>query len=253
VTREPIPVLPTVHYNMGGVPTNYRGEVLTSKDGNKESVVPGLMAIGEAACVSVHGANRLGCNSLLDIIVFGRAAAAHCAETIRPGAAVRQLNNGATDKALSRFDARRNAKGSVPTAEMRLRMQKIMQSNCAVFRTGDILAEGQRLIREVWAARNDVRTSDHSLIWNSDLVETLEFDNLLAQAVVTLDCAANRTESRGAHAREDHPDRDDANWLKHSRIWLDSETGKTRFDYRPVHLSPLSNDVQSFPPTKRVY
>jgi succinate dehydrogenase / fumarate reductase flavoprotein subunit len=253
VTKEPIPVLPTVHYNMGGVPTNYRGEVLTSKNGDKEAVVPGLMAIGEAACVSVHGANRLGCNSLLDIIVFGRAAAQHCAETMTPGAAVRQLTNGASDAALARLDARRHAKGAVPTAEMRLRVQKIMQSNCAVFRTGEILAEGQKLIREVWAGRNDLKTADRSMIWNSDLVETLEFDNLLAQAVVTLDSAANRTESRGAHAREDHPERDDKTWLKHTRIWLDRETGKTRFDYRPVHLAPLSNDVQSFPPTKRVY
>ena len=253
VTREPIPVLPTVHYNMGGVPTNYHGEVLTSKNGDKETVVPGLMAIGEAACVSVHGANRLGCNSLLDIIVFGRAAAAHCAETMTPGATVRQLTNGVADRALERFDARRHTKGGTPTAEMRLRMQRIMQSNCAVFRTGDILAEGQKLIRELWSVRNDLKVADHSMIWNSDLVETLEFDNLLAQAVATLDSAANRTESRGAHAREDHPDRDDKNWMKHTRIWLDGETGKTRFDYRPVHLAPLSNDVQSFPPTKRVY
>ena len=253
VTREPIPVLPTVHYNMGGVPTNYHGEVLTSKNGDKETVVPGLMAIGEAACVSVHGANRLGCNSLLDIIVFGRAAAAHCAETMKPGATVRQLTNGVADRALERFDARRHTKGGTPTAEMRLRLQRIMQSNCAVFRTGDILAEGQKLIRELWSVRNDLKVADHSMIWNSDLVETLEFDNLLAQAVATLDSAANRTESRGAHAREDHPDRDDKNWMKHTRIWLDGETGKTRFDYRPVHLAPLSNDVQSFPPTKRVY
>ena len=253
VTREPIPVLPTVHYNMGGVPTNYRGEVLTTKGSDKEATVPGLMAIGEAACVSVHGANRLGCNSLLDIIVFGRAAAQHCAETMKPGAAVRQVTNGATDKTLARFDARRNAKGSAPTADMRLRVQRIMQNNCAVFRTGEILAEGQKLIREVWESRNDIKIADRSLIWNSDLMETLEFDNLLAQAVVTLDSAANRTESRGAHAREDHPDRDDAQWMKHTRIWLDDDTGKTRFDYRPVHLTPLSNDVQSFPPTKRVY
>ena len=253
VTKEPIPVLPTVHYNMGGVPTNYRGEVLTSKGADKESVVPGIMAIGEAACVSVHGANRLGSNSLLDLVVFGKAAAHHCAETMKPGAAVRAVTNGAVDKALGNFDARRNAKGSISTAAMRLKMQRIMQSNCAVFRTGEILAEGQKLIREVWAQRHDIKVSDRSLIWNSDLAETLEFDNLLQQAVVTLDSAANRTESRGAHAREDYPERDDNTWMKHTRIWLDSETGKTRFDYRPVHQHTMSNDVQPIPPKKRVY
>jgi succinate dehydrogenase / fumarate reductase flavoprotein subunit len=253
VTKEPIPVLPTVHYNMGGVPTNYHGEVLTSKGADKESVVPGIMAIGEAACVSVHGANRLGSNSLLDLVVFGKAAADRCAETMKPGAQVRPVTNGAVDKALARFDGRRHAKGGTPTAAMRLKMQRIMQSNCAVFRTGEVLTEGQKLIREVWAQKDDLRTSDRSLIWNSDLVETLEFDNLLAQAVVTLDSAANRTESRGAHAREDFPDRDDENWMKHSRIWLDGETGKTRFDYRPVHQHTLSNDVKPIPPKKRVY
>jgi succinate dehydrogenase / fumarate reductase flavoprotein subunit len=247
VTKEPIPVLPTVHYNMGGVPTNHHGEVLTSKG------VPGLMAIGEAACVSVHGANRLGSNSLLDLVVFGKAAADKCAELLKPGTAVRQLTNGASDRALERFDARRNAKGSVPTAEMRLRMQRIMQANCAVFRTGDILSEGQKLIREVWAGRNDLRVTDRSLIWNSDLAETLEFDNLLVQAIVTLDSAANRTESRGAHAREDFPERDDENWTKHTRIWLDEATGATRFDYRKVHDWTLSNDVKPIPPKKRVY
>jgi succinate dehydrogenase / fumarate reductase flavoprotein subunit len=253
VTKRPIPVLPTVHYNMGGVPTNYHGEVLTSLDGNKEAVVPGLMAIGEAACVSVHGANRLGSNSLLDLVVFGKSAADRCAETMKPGAPVREAEASATDWALARFDARRNAKGGTPTADMRLRMQRIMQANCAVFRTGEILAEGQRLIRDVWSARDDIRVSDRSLIWNSDLVETLEFDNLLAQAVVTLDSATHRTESRGAHAREDFPDRDDRNWLKHTRVWLDMETGATRFDYRPVHMNPMSNDVQPIPPKKREY
>ena len=253
VTKEPIPVLPTVHYNMGGVPTNYHGEVLTSTDGDKEAVLPGIMAIGEAACVSVHGANRLGSNSLLDLVVFGKAAAERCAETTTPGAAVREIEPAASEKALDRFDARRHAKGGVPTADMRLKMQRIMQNNCAVFRTGEILAEGQKLIREVWAGRNDLKVSDRSMIWNSDLVETLEFDNLLQQAVVTLDSAANRTESRGAHAREDYPDRDDDNWMKHTRVWLDCEIGATRFDYRPVHSWTLSNDVQPIPPKKRTY
>ncbi len=253
VTKEPIPVLPTVHYNMGGVPTNYHGQVLTSKNGDKESVVPGLMAIGEAACVSVHGANRLGSNSLLDLVVFGKAAADHCAETMKPGAAIPEPRANGVEAALDRFDARRNAKGRTPTAEMRNRMQRIMQANCAVFRTGEVLEEGQKLIREVWAQRGDIGVSDRSLIWNSDLAETLEFDNLIAQAVVTLDSAANRPESRGAHAREDYPDRDDANWMKHTRIWLDNDTGETRFDYRPVHQNPLSNDVAPIPPKKRVY
>jgi succinate dehydrogenase / fumarate reductase flavoprotein subunit len=201
----------------------------------------------------VHGANRLGSNSLLDLVVFGKAAADHCARTVTPGAAVRPVTNGAVDTSLAWFDARRNAKGGTPTAQMRLKMQRIMQSNCAVFRTGEVLTEGQKLIREVWAQKDDVRTSDRSLIWNSDLVETLEFDNLLTQAVVTLDSASNRPESRGAHAREDYPDRDDANWMKHTRIWIDANTGATRFDYRAVHQHTMSNDVQPVPPKKRVY
>jgi succinate dehydrogenase / fumarate reductase flavoprotein subunit len=252
VTREPIPVLPTAHYNMGGIPANYKGEAVTLKNGNPDAVVPGLMSIGEAACVSVHGANRLGSNSLLDIVVFGRAAALRCAEVVKPGEAQAPLAKDAADKALSRLDCFRHAKGGTPTAALRLRMQKAMQSNCAVFRTGEVLEEGKKKLDECWSGMRDIGVSDRSLIWNSDLVETLELDNLMAQAVVAMHCAANRTESRGAHAREDYPERDDANWLKHTIVWL-AEDGKPKIDYRPVHLNPLSNDVQSFPPKKRVY
>ncbi|HEX6101514.1 MAG TPA: succinate dehydrogenase flavoprotein subunit [Alphaproteobacteria bacterium] len=252
ITREPIPVLPTCHYNMGGVPTNYRTEVVAPRGGDPDAVVPGLMAVGEAACVSVHGANRLGSNSLLDLIVFGRAAAIRASELVRPGESQRPLPRDAGDFALARLDRFRNAKGSTPTAALRGEMQKIMQNHCAVFRTGDSLKEGLDLLGESWAKRADIRIADRSLIWNSDLVETLELDNLLMQAVVSMASAANRTESRGAHAREDHPERDDQNWLKHTISWM-GEDGRVRFDYRPVHLQPLSNDVQSFPPKKRVY
>ena len=254
VTKEPIPVLPTVHYNMGGIPTNFHGEVVTLKDGNPDFVVPGLMAIGEAACVSVHGANRLGSNSLLDLVVFGRAAAKRCAELIKPGSNRNHptLPDHASEPALSRFDRLRHAAGSEPTASIRLRMQKIMQSNAAVFRTHDLLDEGCRLISEVAASFEQVKVSDRSLIWNSDLAETLELDNLLAQAVSTMVSAANRTESRGAHAREDYPDRDDVNWMKHSLIWYrDGE--KPKIDYRPVHLYTLSDDVEVVAPKPRVY
>jgi succinate dehydrogenase / fumarate reductase flavoprotein subunit len=253
LTKEPIPVLPTVHYNMGGIPTNYHGEVLTKKQGNPDAVVPGLMAIGEAACVSVHGANRLGSNSLIDLVVFGRAAALRCAETIEPNGKQADLPADSADLALSRLDKFRHASGNTPTAQLRLKMQKVMQNNCAVFRTGATLDEGHALIHKVFEEMPDVRVTDRSLVWNSDLVETLELDNLIAQAVVTMDSARNRTESRGSHAREDFPERDDKNWMKHTLAWLDSKTGKVTIDYRPVHTHTMTNDIAYIEPKARVY
>jgi succinate dehydrogenase / fumarate reductase flavoprotein subunit len=215
--------------------------------------VPGLFAIGEGACVSVHGANRLGSNSLVDLVVFGKAAGARCAVGIEPGERHADLRKDADDEALARFDRFRNAHGPTPTADLRLKMQKTMQNDAAVFRTGETLEKGKRAVREVFAAASGVAVSDRGMIWNTDLVETLEFDNLLAQAIVTIDGAANRTESRGAHAREDFPTRDDANWMKHTLAWLDPKTGATRIDYRPVHNFTLSNDVQYIPPKARTY
>ena len=253
VTKEPIPVLPTVHYNMGGIPTNYHGEVLTLKDGNPDTVVPGLMAIGEAACVSVHGANRLGSNSLIDLVVFGRAAGLRCADIVEANGRVPDAPKEATDKALERLDRFRYADGSTPTAELRLEMQKTMQNNCAVFRTGEVLDEGKDLIHKVWNAAADIKITDRSLVWNTDLLETLEFDNLIGQAVVTMESAANRPESRGAHAREDFPDRDDKEWMKHTLSWLDETAHQVIIDYRPVHTYTMSNEIQYIEPKARVY
>jgi len=252
VTKEPIPVLPTVHYNMGGIPTNLHGEVVTLKDGDPDAVVPGLMAIGEAACVSVHGANRLGSNSLLDIVVFGRAAAERAAELIEPNEKHKSLPAGSDDKLIDRFDKLRYAKGSQPTAEIRMKMQKTMQNYAAVFRTGETLEEGCKLMSEVRDSFSDVQVSDRNLVWNSDLVETLELDNLLALSMVTIHGASNRTESRGAHAREDYPDRDDDNWQKHTLAWL-GETGDPTIDYRPVHYYTLTDEIKVVPPKARVY
>ncbi len=251
VTKEAIPVIPTVHYNMGGIQTNYHGEVVTLKGDNPDAIVPGLMALGEAACVSVHGANRLGSNSLIDLVVFGRAAGQRAAEVVTPGAPHPDLPQSLDDSVLGHFDKIRYASGGTTTAVIRDKMQRIMQSNCAVFRTGEVLEEGQRLINEAWGMMPDLGVSDRSLIWNSDLVESLELDNLMRQAVVTVHAAANREESRGGHAREDFPDRDDENWMKHTLTWF--EDGKVRIDYRPVHTYTLTDEVAYIEPKARVY
>jgi succinate dehydrogenase / fumarate reductase, flavoprotein subunit len=252
VTREPIPVLPTVHYNMGGIPANYHGEVLTLKDGDPDHVVPGLMAAGEAACVSVHGANRLGSNSLLDLVVFGRAVAERCGELIKPGQNHKPLPADAGEACLERFDRLRNAKGSRKTADIRLEMQKTMQNHAAVFRTGDVMKEGIEELKKTVASFEDVAVSDRSLVWNSDLVETLELDNLLGQAMVTIQSAVNREESRGAHAREDFSDRDDEKWMKHTLGWYDGKGG-VDLDFRPVHMNTLTDEVEVVPPKARTY
>ncbi len=252
VTEEPIPVLPTVHYNMGGIPTNYHGEVVTLKDGNPDTVVPGLMSIGEAACVSVHGANRLGSNSLLDIVVFGRAAALRCAEMIDRNEKHKPLNESHGEPLLDRFDRIRHAKGSIPTAELRLKMQKAMQTHAAVFRTGETLQAGVEKMDAIYASFNDIQITDRSMQWNTDLVETLELDNLRENALTTMHSANNRKESRGGHAREDYTERDDENWMKHTLAWID-KTGKISIDYRPVHMNTLTDEVEPFPPKARVY
>ena len=250
VTKEPIPVLPTVHYNMGGIPTNYHGEVITLDDSGNEAVVPGLMAVGEAACVSVHGANRLGSNSLLDLVVFGRAAAKRCAEIITPGQRHQAL--ALSSSVLRHLDKLRNADGDQPTADIRAAMQRVMQNHAAVFRTGESLDEGVEKLSEVFKSFAQVRVSDRSMIWNTDLVETLELENLLLQAMGTIRSAANRKESRGAQAREDYPDRDDDHWMKHTLVWVDAE-GEVRFEYRPVNLHTLTDEVEMVPPKARVY
>jgi succinate dehydrogenase / fumarate reductase flavoprotein subunit len=251
LTRQPLPVVPTVHYNMGGIPTNYHGEVVTLKDGDPDSVVPGLFAVGEAACVSVHGANRLGSNSLIDLVVFGRAAGLRLGEILKPGQAARPLPAGSEEMALSRLDYFRYAKGGSPTAGIRNEMQRVMQADCGVFRTESVLEEGKGRIDAVHAKMADIGVTDRSLIWNTDLVETLELDNLIAQAVVTMHSAANRKESRGAHMHEDYPERDDVNWLKHTAVWFDR--GAVRIDYRPVHEYTLTDEIGYIKPKARVY
>lgn len=252
VTKEPIPVLPTVHYNMGGLQTNYHGEVVTKDGDNPDKVVPGLMAIGEAACVSVHGANRLGSNSLLDLVVFGRAAAHRAKEIIKPEEKNRDLPKNATEKALTRFDKIRYSNGQATTAALRLSMQKTMQEHAAVFRTSESLKTGVSKMETIHESFKDIKISDRGLIWNSDLMEALELDNLRDQALATIVSAENRKESRGAHAHEDYPDRDDKNWQKHTICWVDND-GNYKIDYRPVHMYTLTDEIDVIPPKKRVY
>jgi len=251
VTKEPIPIIPTCHYNMGGIPTNYHGEVINPTKDNSDATVPGLFAVGEAACVSVHGANRLGSNSLIDLVVFGRATAHRIAETSKAGATQKPLPDGYSEMALGRLDAARYANGSASTAERRLEMQKTMQNHCAVFRTAEVLDEGVKKIDEVAANITDIRTTDRSLVWNSDLIETLELQNLIGQAALTMHGAAARKESRGAHMHEDFPDRDDKNWMKHTVSWFDGK--KVRLGERPVHDFTLTEEVEYIKPKARVY
>jgi succinate dehydrogenase / fumarate reductase flavoprotein subunit len=257
LTKEPIPVLPTVHYNMGGIPTNYWGEVLNPTADNPDAIVPGLMSVGEAGCASVHGANRLGSNSLIDLVVFGRAAAIKAGQIVVADAPNQPLNQASLDMAMARFDAIRHADGGTPTAELRLEMQKTMQADAAVFRTDKTLSEGVEKMESVAAKLDDLKVTDKSLIWNSDLMETLELTNLMPNALATIVGAEARKESRGAHAHEDYPDRDDKVWRKHSLAVVDGN--KTTLSYRPVHLKPLSTqeeggiDLKKIAPKKRVY
>jgi succinate dehydrogenase / fumarate reductase flavoprotein subunit len=252
VTRQPIPVLPTAHYNMGGIPTNHATEAIGPPNGGTDSVVPGLMAVGEAGCASVHGANRLGGNSLIDLVVFGRAAAHRGAEIVTPGAGQKPLPADAGEAAIERLDRVRHAAGSLSTGEIRANMQRTMQRYASVFRTGEVLEEGTHKLEEVAASLSEIRLTDRSMIWNTDLVEALELQNLMLQAVATMHSALYRTESRGAHAREDYPERDDDNWLKHTLCWVDAGH-RPRLGERAVHTRPLTNEVEPIPPQKRVY